>query len=100
MSTQPYNPLDNEIVNSICMRNEVVIYVHGVWTNEQDHSIYAIENAQEVFERLKMSLEDVGYNNPIIGFSWDSDTEISPLRLEICKVNSKRKWSKTCSIFA
>ena len=33
ISTQLYNPLDNEIVNSICMRNEeVIVYVHGVWT--------------------------------------------------------------------
>ena len=94
MSTQPYNPLDNEIVNSICMRNEVVIYVHGVWTNEQDHSIYAIENAQEVFERLKMSLEDVGYNNPIIGFSWDSDTEISPQGWKYAKLIAKENGPK------
>ena len=36
ISTQPYNPLDNEIVNSICMRNEVVVYVHGVWTTERE----------------------------------------------------------------
>ena len=94
MSTHPYNPLDNEIVNSICMRNEVVIYVHGVWTNEQNHSIYAIENAQEVFERLKMSLEDVGYNNPIIGFSWDSDTEISPQGWKYAKLIAKENGPK------
>ncbi|MGE5634675.1 MAG: hypothetical protein ACM3VV_05545, partial [Deltaproteobacteria bacterium] len=48
ISTQPYDPLDNEIVNSICMRNEVVVYVHGVWTNERSHSIKAVENAEEV----------------------------------------------------
>ena len=78
ISTQPYNPIDNEILNSICMRNEVAVYVHGVWTNERGHSISAVENAQEIFERLKMSLEDVGYNSPLIGFSWDSDTKIDP----------------------
>jgi hypothetical protein len=25
-----------------------------------------------------MSLKVVGYNHPLIGFSWDSDTEIDP----------------------
>ena len=33
ISIQPYNPIDNEVLNSICMRNEVAVYVHGVWTN-------------------------------------------------------------------
>ena len=75
-STEAYNPIDNEILNSICMKNEVAVYVHGVWTNEQGHSISAVENAQEIFERLNMSLKDVGYNSSLIGFSWDSDTKI------------------------
>jgi hypothetical protein len=75
-STEAYNPIDNEILNSICMQNEVAVYVHGVWTNERGHSISAVENAQEIFERLNMSLEDVGYNSSLIGFSWDSDTTI------------------------
>jgi hypothetical protein len=78
ISIQPYNPIDNEVLNSICMRNQVAVYVHGVWTNERGHSISAVENAQEIFERLKMSLEDVGYNSPLVDFSWDSDTKIDP----------------------
>jgi hypothetical protein len=76
ISSQPYNPLDNEIVDSICMRNEVVVYVHGVWTNERGYSENAAENAEEIYERLNMSLGDSGYNYPLIGFSWDSDTTI------------------------
>jgi hypothetical protein len=77
ISTQPYNPLDNEIVNSICMRNEeVVVYVHGVWTTEQDHSENSVENADEIFERLNMSIKNAGYNYPVVGFSWDSDTTL------------------------
>jgi hypothetical protein len=93
-STQLYNPLDNEIVNNICMKNEVVVYVHGVWTNEQGHSIFAIENAQEIFERLNMSLENVGYNDPLIGFSWDSDTNISPLGWDYAKLIAKGNGPK------
>jgi len=77
ISTQPYNPLDNEIVNSICMRNEeVVVYVHGVWTTERDLLENSVENAVEIFERLNMSIKDAGYNYPVVGFSWDSDTTI------------------------
>jgi hypothetical protein len=77
ISTQPYNPLDNEILNSICMRNEeVVVYVHGVWTTERDLLENSVENADEIFERLNMSIKDAGYNYPVVGFSWDSDTTI------------------------
>ena len=78
IATQPYKPLGNDLLNSICMENEVLVYVHGVWTNEKGHSIKAVENAQEIFERLKMSLKDSGYNHLLIGFSWDSDTKIDP----------------------
>ena len=67
ISTQPYNPLNNEIVNSICMRNEeVVVYVHGVWTTERDHLENSVENADEIFERLNMSIKDAGYNYPLL----------------------------------
>ncbi len=34
------------------------------------------ENAPEIFERAKLSLENSGYTFPVIGFSWDSDTNI------------------------
>lgn len=78
ISTQPYKPLGNDVLNSICMDNEAIVYVHGVWTNEKEHLIKAVENAQEIFERLKMSLKSTEYNHPLIGFSWDSDTHIDP----------------------
>ena len=74
ISSQPYNPLDNEIVDSICMRNEVVVYVHGVWTNERGYSENAAENAEEIYERLIMSLGDSGYNYPLIGFGCCTST--------------------------
>jgi hypothetical protein len=78
MSTQPYKPLDDEILSSICKEKEVVIYVHGVWTNEKGYSKDFVENADEIFERLDMSLKDARYNYQLIGFSWDSDTQIDP----------------------
>ncbi|MGZ5510295.1 MAG: hypothetical protein ACXWFC_07445 [Nitrososphaeraceae archaeon] len=94
ITTQPYIPLDNEILNNICLENEAIVYVHGVWTNERGHSISAIENAYEVFERLKMSLENVGYTYPLIGFSWDSDTEILPSGWEYAKLIAKGNGPK------
>ena len=30
------------------------------------------ENAPEIFDRLRLSLESIRYNFPVIGFSWDS----------------------------
>ena len=96
ISNQPYNSLDNEIVNNICMKNEIVVYVHGVWTNERGYSENAAENAEEIFERLNMSLRDVGYNYPLIGFSWDSDTtiDIEGKGWNIAKVIAKENGPK------
>jgi esterase/lipase superfamily enzyme len=45
---------------------EIVIFVHGVGATQSD----AIEQT----ERVKMSLDSNGYYNPVIGFSWDSNT--------------------------
>ena len=78
ISNQLYKPLSNEVLDQICGESEAVIYTHGVWTNEKGHSIKAVENAPEIFDRLKMSLKNAGYFDPLIGFSWDSDTEIDP----------------------
>jgi hypothetical protein len=77
-SSQFYKPLSDEVLDNICRESEAVIYVHGVWTNEKGHSLKAVENAQEIFDRLKMSLKDAEYNHPLVGFSWDSDTQIDP----------------------
>jgi len=45
---------------------EIVIYVHGVGASQSD--------ATEQTERVKMSLNNNSYYNPVIGFSWDSNT--------------------------
>src|SRR5919199_1669018 len=49
--------------------NEIAIIVHGWPLNEAQ--------AKERFDRAKMSLEHNHYSIPIVGFSWDSDTEVS-----------------------
>jgi hypothetical protein len=77
-STEPYNPLDAGLVDSLCLNQEVVIYVHRVWVYAQMPSSPAIENFNEALERLKRSLESEGYHHPLVGFSWDSDTEVDP----------------------
>ena len=48
---------------------ELGIYVHGVWATE--------ENANEQTERVSLSLDKAGYDIPLIGFSWDSNTSFS-----------------------
>ena len=59
---------------------EVVIYVHGVWTarDEDDEKAQRMfENAIEASDRAMLSLNSLGNTFPIIGFSWDSDTDLS-----------------------
>jgi len=77
MSVDPYNPFNFQ---SIGCSQEAVIYVHGVWTSsgqEGDNTGQMFENADEIFNRGRLSLENRSYIFPLIGFSWDSDTEIS-----------------------
>jgi esterase/lipase superfamily enzyme len=52
---------------------EIVIYVHGVGATQSD--------ATEQTERVKMSLNNNGYYNPVIGFSWDSNTPSTDITL-------------------
>ena len=61
---------NNEIVNC---PPELVVYVHGVWVGKN-----SLESSNEIFDRLKVSLQENGYQLPLIGYSWDSDTAISP----------------------
>jgi hypothetical protein len=58
-----FNPEANECPN------EIAIYVHGVWTSEED--------AKEQIERIDLSLKSLNYSIPMIGFSWDSNTTFS-----------------------
>jgi hypothetical protein len=51
-------------------------------------------SAPEVFDRAKLSLQSRGYTFPVIGFSWDSDTEISPDGWDYAKIITKKNGSK------
>jgi hypothetical protein len=91
----PQNESYNLINFKVNCPVELVIYVHGVWTNEDaSDSTPALENAKEVFDRLKGSLNDVGYKFPIVGFSWDSDTDITPNGWENAKIIAKENGAK------
>ncbi len=57
------------ILNSNSCPGELAIYVHGVWADEKQ--------AKEQTDRVSLSLQDSGYNIPLIGFSWDSNTAFS-----------------------
>ena len=50
---------------------EIVIYVHGVWVGNN-----SLEKPVEVFDRVGLSLNHSGYENTLVGYSWDSDTQI------------------------
>ncbi|MGN6559500.1 MAG: alpha/beta hydrolase [Candidatus Nitrosocosmicus sp.] len=61
--------------------HQLAIYVHGIWANENQ----AMEQTQRVF----LSLQKSGYDIPLIGFSWDSNTPLSLSDLSI----SKKGWN-------
>jgi hypothetical protein len=48
---------------------ELAIYIHGVWATP--------EAAKEQTQRVFLSLQDLKYKIPVIGFSWDSNTAFS-----------------------
>jgi hypothetical protein len=48
---------------------ELAIYIHGVWATP--------EAAEEQTERVFLSLQHLKYKIPVIGFSWNSDTDFS-----------------------
>lgn len=67
-----YNLVENNDELRECP-SEVVLYIHGVWVGGN-----SLEKPSEVFDRLKLSLQSNNYTYPLIGYTWDSDTDISP----------------------
>ena len=59
---------------------ELAIYIHGIWATP--------EEAEEQTERVYLSLQDINYEVPVIGFSWSSDTGISEERMGYSKDDS------------
>jgi pimeloyl-ACP methyl ester carboxylesterase len=65
-SPTSYHPSMTEVAPNCTPDREIVFYVHGWNADEQD--------ALDQFNTVKASLDSLGYRQPIIGFSWDSDT--------------------------
>ena len=61
-----YPLLDIRNLSNTCPE-EVAIFIHGWGLDETE--------AKERLDRVKMSLEKNNYTHPLVGFSWDSDTE-------------------------
>ena len=57
---------------------ELTIYIHGIWATP--------EEAEEQTERVYLSLQDINYEIPVIGFSWSSDTEVSEIGWILAKI--------------
>ena len=89
-----YDPSDNIPGFDRQCEGEVAIYVHGVWTTADSPSFPFFEDAIEIFDRARMSLADLNYEIPLIGFSWDSDTPISPPGWETAKIIAKKNGPK------
>ncbi|MBA3750218.1 MAG: DUF726 domain-containing protein [Nitrosopumilus sp.] len=78
-SNSSYSVFDNTNIISTCP-NETVLYVHGVWVGEN-----SLESPDEAFDRLNLSLSHNGYRFPLVGYSWDSDTDISTQGWNVAK---------------
>ena len=68
-SATSYDPPISEVAPTCTQDREIVIYVHGWNADEQ--------SALDQFDTVKASLDSLGYTQPIIGFSWDSNTKFS-----------------------
>ena len=66
--------------------NELAIYIHGVWTGQA--------GAKEQLDRTKLSLIANGYNIPVVGFSWDSNTATNPSGWAIAKFIANQNGPK------
>ena len=62
------------------MPSEVAAYFHLVWVGDD-----SLENKHEIFDRLKLYLQNNGYLFPLVGYSWDFGTEISNSGWNIAK---------------
>ena len=72
--------------NPCSNNNELSVYIHGVWTGQIA--------AKEQIDRTKLSLNANGYDIPVIGFSWDSNTTINPSGWNIAKSIAKQNGPK------
>ena len=66
--------------------NELVVYIHGVWTGQIA--------TKEQIDRTNLSLNANGYDIPVVGFNWDSNTAINPSGWDIAKSIAKQNGPK------
>jgi esterase/lipase superfamily enzyme len=66
--------------------NELAIYIHGVWTGQA--------GAKEQLDRTKLSVNANGYNIPVVGFSWDSNTATNKSGWAIAKFIANQNGPK------
>jgi hypothetical protein len=82
MMVSPPPPLSNATtllgLNGQNCPGQIAIYVHGVWSNR--------ESAEEQIDRVALSMAANNYQIPVVGLSWDSDTEVSPVGWGIAKM--------------
>jgi hypothetical protein len=57
-------------INDCPPQKEIAIYIHGFLVNGKS---LGSENATEIFDRARLSLNNTGYDVTLIGFNWDSD---------------------------
>jgi hypothetical protein len=78
MTLQANLPSALSILETNGCPGELAIYVHGVWASEQQ--------AEEQVQRVFLSLNNSGYQIPVVGFSWDSNTALNPEGWDIAKL--------------
>jgi hypothetical protein len=71
---------------------ELAIYIHGVWTGQA--------SAKEQIDRTKLSLNANGYNIPVVGFSWDSNTATNPSGWNIAKIIANQNGPKLANFIS
>ena len=77
---------DGFLLNSYLHKNELALYIHGVWTDNT--------SAKEQVDRTRLSLYTNGYQIPIIGFSWDSNTAVNTSGWKIAKSIANKNGPK------
>jgi pimeloyl-ACP methyl ester carboxylesterase len=81
LMVSPPPPLSNATtllgLNGQNCPGQIAIYVHGVWSDS--------ESAEEQTDRVAQSVAANNYQIPVVGLSWDSDTEVSPIGWGIAK---------------
>lgn|SRR5918994_1584015 len=77
--------------NSPDLKKGIVIYIHGFLVNGDT---LGSENATEIFDRVKKSINNSTNSTYLIGFNWDSDITVKEKSWEIAKEVAKNNGLK------